>query len=197
MRQDHFARWPAPASGWLSTPKARRGFTLARIDEPGLPTSSGMKPRFPLWVLPLVLAFSAVLGGCSKSHNHSAASGGHVHTAPHGGTLIEVGDHAYNLELVRDAAAGKLTVYILDGHAENFIRIAAPSIELVAIAGGERRPLTLQAVANPATGETVGNTSQFEAQADWLKSTAEFPGTVSAIDIRGTKFNNIAIYMKR
>lgn len=156
-----------------------------------------MKPRFTHWFFPLVLAFSAVLGGCSKNSNQSAASGGHVHTAPHGGTLIEMGDHAYNLELVRDAAAGKLTVYILDGHAENFIRIAAHSIELVAIAGGERRPLTLQAVANPATGETVGNTSQFETRADWLKNTAEFPGTISSIDIRGTKFNGIAIYMKR
>ncbi len=159
--------------------------------------SAGMKPRFTHWFFPLALALAAILVGCSKSPNQSAASGGHVHTAPHGGTLIEVGDHAYNLELVRDAASGKLTVYILDGHAENFIRIAAPSIELVAIAGGERRPLTLQAVANPATGETVGNTSQFEAQADWLKNAAEFPGTVSSIDIRGTKFNNIAIYMKR
>ena len=156
-----------------------------------------MKPRFAHWFFPLALALSTVLSGCSKSPNQRAASGGHVHTAPHGGTLIEVGDHAYNLELVRDASAGKLTVYILDGHAENFIRIAAPSIELVAIAGGERRPLTLQAVANAATGETVGNTSQFEAQADWLKNTAEFPGTVASIDIRGTKFNNIAIYMKR
>ena len=148
--------------------------------------------------LPVLVGLSALLlAGCSKSGSPSSAGGGHVHTAPHGGTLIELGQHAYNLELVRDAAAGKLSIYILDGHAENFIRIAAKEIEVVAIAGGQRRPLTLTAVANPATGETVGNTSQFEATADWLKSTAEFPGTVTAVDIRGTVFRNVAIYLRK
>jgi hypothetical protein len=135
-------------------------------------------------------------GGCSKPES-SAGSGGHAHRAPHGGTLVEVGEHAYNVELVRDAAAGKLTAYVLDGHAENFIRISAPAIELVAITGGERRPLTLRAVANSATGETVGDTSQFEGQADWLKNTAEFPGEIPAIEIRGTKFRGVALYMKK
>src|SRR5690349_10658250 len=106
------------------------------------------------------------LAGCSKHESHGGG-GGHVHRAPHGGTLVELGEHTYNLELVRDADAGKLTAYVLDGHAENFIRIPAASFELVAFAGGERKTLTLRAVANSATGETVGNTSQFEAQADW------------------------------
>ncbi len=151
-----------------------------------------------LRLLPALVGFTALfLAGCSKSGSSGHSGGGHAHTAPHGGTLIELGEHAYNLELVRDAAAGKLTVYILDGHAENFVRIAAKEIEVVAIAGGQRRPLVLTAVANPATGETVGNTSQFEASADWLKSTAEFPGTVTAVDIRGTVFRNVAIYLRK
>ena len=136
------------------------------------------------------------LGGCSKPES-SGSGGGHTHRAPHGGTLVEIGQHAYNLELVRDATAGTLTAYVLDGHAENFIRITAPAIELVAIAGGEKRPLTLRAVANSATGETVGDTSQFEAQADWLKSTGEFPGEIPAVEIRGTKFQNVALYLKK
>ena len=148
--------------------------------------------------LPSLLAafFLVTFGGCSKPESASG-TGGHVHRAPHGGMLVEVGDHAYNLELVRDASAGKLTAYVLDGHAENFVRITAPAIELVAITGGERRPLTLQAVANSATGETVGDTSQFEVQADWLKSTGEFPGTIPTLEIRGTKFQNIALYLKK
>jgi hypothetical protein len=86
---------------------------------------------------------------------------------------------------------------VLDGHAENFIRITAPAIELVAIAGGEKRPLTLRAVANSATGETVGDTSQFEAQADWLKNTGDFPGEIPAVEIRGTRFQNVALYLKK
>ena|SRR5687767_645301 len=136
------------------------------------------------------------LGACSRPES-SSGGGGHSHRAPHGGTLVEIGDHAYNLELVRDPAAGKLTAYVLDGHAENFIRITAPSIELVAFTGGERRPVSLRAVANPTTGETVGDTSQFEAQADWLKNTAEFPGEIPALEIRGTKFQRIAVYLRK
>ena len=143
----------------------------------------------------LAILVALTLGGCSRPE--SSRGGGHAHTAPHGGTLIEIGEHAYNLELVRDPAAGKLTAYVLDGHAENFVRIPAPSIELVAFTGGERRPLTLRAVANPATGETVGDTSQFEAEADWLKNTAEFPGEIPAIEIRGTKFQKVALYLRK
>jgi hypothetical protein len=148
-------------------------------------------------LLPLFALVALLLvAGCSKSQDH-AASGGHAHTAPHGGYLFEIGEHAYNLELVRDKSAGKLTAYLLDGHAENFVRIAAPALELTAIAGGERRPLSLKAVANPATGETVGNTSQFEAQADWLKSVGEFAGTIESLEIKGTRFSNIAIHVRK
>lgn len=129
----------------------------------------------------------AMFVGCGKGGGHSHG-GGHAHKAPHGGTLVEVGDHAYNLELVRDAAAGKLTAYVLDGHAENFVRIKAPAIEAVATVGAEPRPLTLRAIANAATGETVGDSSQFEVQADWLKTAPNFDVTVLSIEIRGSKF---------
>ncbi len=154
-------------------------------------------PRSRFLLVSLLLPFLALVG-CSKSgHNHAAPGGGHVHVAPHGGVLVEIGEHAYNLELLRDPAAGKLTAWVLDGHAENFVRIAAPSIELVALAGGQRRPLSLKAVANAGTGETVGNTSQFEAQADWLKSAGELPGTIESIEIKGTTFRNIASHLKK
>jgi hypothetical protein len=147
-----------------------------------------MTPRLTFACLTGLLVFGT---GCSPSPDSALPTsppGSHIHVPLHGGVLVEVGDHAYNLELVRDGETGKLTVYVLDGHAENFVRIAVPSFELIAITGGERRPLTLRAVANPATGETVGDTSQFEAQADWLKRTTQFPGEVPVIDIRGTPF---------
>ncbi len=145
-----------------------------------------------LRLLPALVGFTALfLAGCSKSGSSGHSGGGHAHTAPHGGTLIELGEHAYNLELVRDAAAGKLTVYILDGHAENFVRIAAKEIEVVAIAGGQRRPLVLTAVANPATGETVGNTSQFTAEAEWLTAAPEFDGVLTRLEIRGAVYANV------
>jgi hypothetical protein len=150
-------------------------------------------------IIPLlasVVLVALVLNGCSKPGSTPAATGGHQHAAPHGGTLVEVGEHAYNIELVRDAATGKLSAYVLDGHAENFVRIAAPTLEVVAFTGGERRSIVLRAVANSGTGETVGNTSQFEGQADWLKKTGEFPGAIPVVEIRGSKFENISLYFR-
>jgi hypothetical protein len=153
----------------------------------------------PLSLFTRLAALAVLLTGCSKSPDQASpdSPSGHAHISPHGGTLVPLGEHGYNLELVRDADAGKLSAYVLDSHAENFVRISAPSFELVAISGGERRPLTLRAVADSATGETVGDTSHFEAQADWLKRTAQFPGTITALEIRGTKFENVAIYLSK
>jgi hypothetical protein len=143
----------------------------------------------------IVLSLLFTLAGCSK-HDHSHSGGGHVHKAPHGGQLIELGEHAYNLELVRDTATGTLTAYLLDGHAENFVRIAAPAIDLTAFSGGQKRTLSLKAIANSVTGETVGNTSQFAAQADWLTTGGELNGEIGAIEIRGTKFKPAAFQLK-
>jgi hypothetical protein len=148
-------------------------------------------------IWPLLAAVLALGAGCAKSSDRAlpAVATGHTHVAPHGGTLVPLGEHAYNLELVRDGDSGKLTAYVLDGHAENFIRIAASAIELTAISGGERRALTLRAIANPATGETVGDTSQFEAQADWIKRAKQFPGEITGLDIRGAKFERVAFHL--
>lgn len=136
----------------------------------------------------LIAAFSA----CGKK----AEQGAHLHAAPHGGTLVEIGDHAYNLELVRDTAAGKLTAYVLDGHAENFVRINSPAIELIAMPGGTFTPVSLKAVASSSTGETVGDTSQFEVQADWLKTAGEFAG-IFTVEIRGTKFEQVSFFLPK
>ena len=140
----------------------------------------------------LLCAFSA----CAKKDDHAglahSAQAKHVHTAPHGGTLVELGDHAFNLELVRDAVTGKLTAYVLDSHAESFVRISAPSFEITATVAGAKQKLSLVAVANAATGEKIGATSQFEASADWLKTTAAFDGVITALTIRDNPFKSVA-----
>lgn len=156
-----------------------------------------MEPsRLALPTLLVTLLLAAA--GCGKGDSHAdhAPAGGHAHTAPHGGKLLELGEHAGNIEVVRDPAAGKITIYLLDGHAENFVRIAAPAVDLIAYAGGEKRALSLKAVANAATGETVGNTSQFEGQAEWLKKSGEINGEIGPVEVRGTKFPPVAFQLK-
>lgn len=144
--------------------------------------------------LALLAVVSALLAACSPQHEPAPTGkphAHHVHTAPHGGTLVELGEHQFNLEFVRDAAAGTLTAYVLDAHAENFVRVPLRSFELIAIVGRERWPLALTAVGNPATGETAGDTAEFTAQADWLKITATFDAVLPALEIRGAKFADV------
>jgi len=145
----------------------------------------------------LALATVALLAtACSKSGHPDpkSAHAAHVHVAPHGGTLVEIGDHAYNVELLRDRATGTLTAWILDAHAENFVRVKATTLALVAMPGGRYTPLQLRAVANPATGETVGDTSQFEIQVDWLKTAPDFAG-IFTVEIRGTTFRDVEYFL--
>ena len=137
-------------------------------------------------LLALFAAMAFILSAAAKDAHH------HHHTAPHGGTLVEVGEHQFNLEFVRDAAAGTLTAYVLDGHAENFVRLGAKVIEVVLEVKGRTERLSLAAVANELSGETVGDTSQFTAQADWLKREGEFKGRIAVLVIRGMTFKDIA-----
>src|SRR5262249_41345089 len=105
--------------------------------------------------------------------------------APHGGALVELGDEAAHVELVLDAATGKLTAYVLDGEAENPVRIAQESLRF-SLSDGD---VELKAVANPLTGERVGDTSQFEGTSDKLKGAKSFRGVLTTITARGVKFD--------
>jgi hypothetical protein len=143
----------------------------------------------------LLLAWS-LLGftGCSKPEPAAAASPQpvkHEHKAPHGGTPVVLGNEAFHLELVRDAATGTLQAYVLDGEMENFIRTNAASLEIVATVNGAPQTLTLKPVANVATGETVGDTALFEAKADWQNTTAQFDAVLKSITLRGATFSDV------
>jgi hypothetical protein len=74
---------------------------------------------------------------------------------------------------------------------EEFIRVKAATFEVIAVVDGTRHALLFRAIANPATGETVGNTSQFEAQADWLQTHANFDATLTSLEIKGTNFAGV------
>lgn len=146
--------------------------------------------RLPL--LPIV-ACVALLGACAKPPPPvSAAPAKHEHRPPHGGTAVVLGAETYHLELVRDAASGTLQAYVLDGEMENFIRVAQSEIVIRVTRPAATDLLVLHAVASPATGETVGDTSFFEGQADWLKRTANFDGVVEQVSAKGTNFTAVA-----
>ncbi len=142
-------------------------------------------------LLMTAFVFSSACRQKSEATAASAKPAKHEHHPPHGGTPVVLGDEVYHVELVLDAPAGKLQAFVLDGELENFIRSTAPSFEVVAAVNGESKTLVFLPVANPATGETVGDTSLFEAQADWLKSTKEFDAALKTLTVRGTVFSEV------
>ncbi len=142
-----------------------------------------------------VLALAAatgVLTSCGDhDHDHPSAGGGHKHGSAHGGVLVELGEHQYQLDVLADPGTGTLKAWVMDGHAENFVRVALPALELTLQAGGQSRAISLEAQADAATGEAKGDTSLFLGQADWLKGVTNFQGSIPQMEIRGSKFENL------
>jgi hypothetical protein len=133
-------------------------------------------------ILPLV----ACCGGDSdRSHGEA---GGHAHTAPNGGKLIELGDHYANLELLYDPTTGEARVHVLDAHAENYTRIAAPELSLER-AG--RPPVALRARATELSGERVGDCSRFEGVLE--DRPAQWKARLAVIEVRGARFEQVEL----
>jgi hypothetical protein len=118
---------------------------------------------------------------------------GHAHEAPHGGSLIELGDEFAHLELLLDTATGRLTAYALDGEAERPVRLAQSSIVMTLTLPDAPSPIgvTLAPVESALTGEKAGDTSQFAAVVAELKDRKAFRGTVAALAIRGQSFSRV------
>jgi hypothetical protein len=144
-----------------------------------------MKTKF---CLGLMLAAIFMSGGCAKNKETVSL---HKDQPPHGGTPVVLGDDAYHIEFVLDAPSGTLSAYILDDEMEDFVRSDMPSFMVTAKVGGTEQPLVFKPVANPATGETVGNTALFTAQADWLKTTKAFDAVIKSVTLDGTAFTDV------
>jgi hypothetical protein len=71
------------------------------------------------------------------------------------------------------------------------------AFEIDATVDGEKHSLQFSAVADPATGEKVGDTALFETQADWLKTTATFDGVLKSLSIHGTTFTAVPFNFPR
>ena len=154
-------------------------------------TTSLMKKLFSV-VLVIAVSFGA---GCRESHKQEQDGKNpprHEHKPPHGGTAVELGNEEYHIELVLDAASGKLQAYVMDGELENFVRIAPPSFEIAARLGDQTETLVFNAVANSATCETIGDTALFEVQAGWLKTAKNFDAILKQLNVKGKNYENVA-----
>lgn len=116
------------------------------------------------------------------AHHH------HEHVAPHGGTLVVLGEEFAHLEFVLDPKAGRLDLYLLGGEAETPVRSEATEISLKL----DGKDLSLKAVANELTGEKVGDTSQFQVESPLLKGVESCQMTLPGISVLGRQFEELS-----
>ncbi len=149
-----------------------------------------------IWALLCALAVAGA--GCGDPVNMRRSGTdhghGHAHEAIHGGTKVPLGPEEFHLEFVRDAAAGKMQAYVMDGHMANYVRIAQPSFEVLAKLPEREETLLFQAIARRETGEAPGDTALFEASADWLKEHGNFAAELKAITIRGKEYRAVSFH---
>jgi hypothetical protein len=148
--------------------------------------------------------WSTACGSASSTSEPASAppASGHEHHAPHGGTLVELGSEFAHVELVLDSATGTLTAYVLDGEAEESVRLTQPSLKIAienpapGVPGAPATPaavehLELLARADVLTGETVGDTSEFSATSQSLRGRTGLKGTIEDITVKGEEFRAV------
>ena len=139
-----------------------------------------------------------VVGCAEHQHDESCGSHGglHVHEALLGGQLMALGEHGsgYNLELLIDEN-NHFSVYILDAHAENFVRIEQESLQMN-LSDENTTSLILHAVADSATGETVGNTSHFQSKGT-VENLLPLKGLIQMIEIGSKQYSAIEFFFPK
>jgi hypothetical protein len=134
----------------------------------------------------------ALVAGCKdEAHDHDHGDHPHVHKAPHGGALVELGEEAAHVEFLLDATAGKLTAYVLDGEAEKAVRVAEPGLSVRVLQGADAFDITLKPVASALTGETAGDTSQFELTDARMGGRTKFEAMLKSITVKGQTFSQV------
>ena len=138
-----------------------------------------------------LLACTADESAAHAEHSHHA----HVHSAPHGGTLVEIGAHQANLECLLDTKTGTLQVYILGPHAERAVRLTVTEIPIeVRLADAEEALLvSLTAQRDELSQYTVGNTALFAWQDERLKNVQQMELLVPSVTIFGETFSGISV----
>ena len=142
------------------------------------------------WVAILTMIWTGC--GAPEQKQSPTATHSHHHDPPHGGSLIQLGNEQYHLELVMDQDLSLMQCYVLDGHLEHFIRLGQEEILCeTTLSSGLKTNLVFQATASRSTGETVGDTAEFQADLAPLNGEITFEGIIQKVHIRNSSFTNI------
>jgi hypothetical protein len=155
--------------------------------------SSRNRPARPVALLLPCIVIALLACACQKEREDRECS-------PRGGTLVEIGDQLAFLDVLLDPGTGRLTIHVLDGSAAQPIRLAQSKIKMTIVlpplddeTTGHIINVTLDAVENAATGQTVGNTSVFSAELPRLVGHDHFAAVVGELEIQGTMVTGLNV----
>ena len=99
---------------------------------------------------------------------------------PHKGAVAEWGEEEYHLEVVTDAKAGTVTVYVYGNHKEfeKGVGKAIDSKSLIMTIKADKT-ITLKLDPKPAKGDASGMSSMFVGKHEVFSKDAKLSGTVS------------------
>mgnify|MGYP004398735925 CR=1 FL=1 len=146
----------------------------------------------------LLIIGAALAIGCGEGHQHSHGPdghkhkgegqdghkhNGHEHEAPYGGTMVEFGEDACHLEFLRDESnASRINILAYEFHPKlDNVKIPMREILVTATFEGKKETLTFKPVVNPTFNNNSTHSSEFSANADWLKDAHEFDAVVERL----------------
>lgn len=158
------------------------------IDETSNPMEHpmrAMKTLYGLMAIGLAVAWTAgtVVAAAAPP---VAKKGGHVHShpteGPHHGVLIELGKEDYHAELVHDPAVDRVTIYVLDGAAQQPVPIDAKQLTLNLVVGG--KPQQYQLAAQPQSSDPDGLSSAFCCASKPMSAALDAKGVKGRLNVK-------------
>ena len=144
-----------------------------------------MKTAMGVMALGLAVAWAAG-GVAAMAAQPTAKKGGHAHAhpteGPHHGSLIELGRENYHAELVHDPDADMVTIYVLDGAAQDAVPIDAKQLTLNLLVGG--KPQQFQLVAQPQPTDPEGMSSAFGCTSKPMCAALDSKGTTGRLNVK-------------
>lgn len=112
----------------------------------------------------------------------------HADTPPHGGLVLELGNHTAHAEILLVPDTGEMTVHILDADGQPGKRIAQPSVLVDVETSG--RTVRLDLEADPLEGEKAGDASRFTGRSEDLLRVGDAQITLRWILVDGQVFSD-------
>jgi len=131
----------------------------------------------------LFVAGTAVMLALPASATAEKPGHAHAHAAegPHHGSLIELGRGDYHAELVHDSSTHTMTIYLLDGAAENAVAIPAKQLSLNLLVAG--KPQQYQLTAEPQPTDQEGMCSTFSSASEPMCMAIDAKGTTGRLSV--------------